>query len=354
MGCLFSFFFRPSASADIVETPRQVFSWEREDRKAIRIEDFILDKLIDQTVIRLPGAVNGQQFIIQNCENCNVFVFDHTGQVQIDDCKNCRIFIGPVRGSIFIRDSTGCTLATICQQFRTRDCHDINVFLSCISQPIIESSHNIKFACLTLNYEQLSSQYQAGGISPWNNNWGNIHDFTKIPDTTNFSLLDENENLLKYLQIPNDPSISHLNITDDRDSSFTPYSYGELFRKRTGERCFVIAFHHQDADSFARALIAANRQSAINFVQSKLYQIDESSAERLFNGNKSYNALIRQGPILGLEFVGDNAVQLCQQTVHNLVTTKFSSIPHFVSQTAADAQEQIDKFYNFASMQMFA
>ena len=27
MGCLFSYFFRPSANADIVETPRQVFSW---------------------------------------------------------------------------------------------------------------------------------------------------------------------------------------------------------------------------------------------------------------------------------------------------------------------------------------
>jgi hypothetical protein len=27
MGCLFSYFFRASASADIVETPRQAFSW---------------------------------------------------------------------------------------------------------------------------------------------------------------------------------------------------------------------------------------------------------------------------------------------------------------------------------------
>ena len=93
--------------------------------------------------------------------------------------------------SIFIRDSTNCVLATVCQQFRTRDCRDIQVFLSCISQPIIESSHNIKFACLTLNYEQLSEQYRTAGISPWNNNWGNIHDFTKIPDMKNYSLFNE-------------------------------------------------------------------------------------------------------------------------------------------------------------------
>lgn len=43
-------------------------SREREDRKAIKKEDFILDHLKDQTIYRLPGSVNGQQFIIQNCE----------------------------------------------------------------------------------------------------------------------------------------------------------------------------------------------------------------------------------------------------------------------------------------------
>ncbi len=39
------------------------FSREREDRQAIKKEDFILDKLKDQTIYRLPGSVNGQQFI---------------------------------------------------------------------------------------------------------------------------------------------------------------------------------------------------------------------------------------------------------------------------------------------------
>ena len=61
--------------------------------------------------------------------------------------------------SIFIRDSTNCVLATVCQQFRTRDCRDLHVYLSCDSQPIIESSHNIKFGCLTFNYNQLVGKH---------------------------------------------------------------------------------------------------------------------------------------------------------------------------------------------------
>lgn len=60
--------------------------------------------------------------------------------------------------SISLRDSTNCVLATVCQQFRTRDCRDSYVYLSCASQPIIESSHNIKFGCLTFNYENLISK----------------------------------------------------------------------------------------------------------------------------------------------------------------------------------------------------
>ncbi|CAF0969963.1 unnamed protein product [Rotaria sordida] len=359
MGCLFSYiasFLGWSGSSDIVEEPppRPVYSWERADRVAIKKEDFILDKLKDQTIFRLPGSVNGQQFIIQNCENCTVYVFDHTGQVQIDDCINCKIFIGPVHGSIFIRDSINCVLATICQQFRTRDCRDTYVYLSCTSQPIIEASHNIKFGCLTFNYQQLADQYKSADINPWNNNWGHIHDFTTIPDGKNYSLLDKNENVFKYLPVPTDPSCSHLNIKDDIDTSITPYTYGELYRHRTEERCLVIFFQDSNADACARALIAMTKQSEIVLVQSKSYKIDETSAERMFGGNRTYTPLVTKGPVIGLEFAGENCISICQQCLNNLLATKYQNLPHFISQSSTDARIQLDKFYNFASMQMFA
>jgi hypothetical protein len=45
------------------------FDRERQDRQAIKKEDFILDKLKDQTIYRLPGSVNGQQFIGKNLKS---------------------------------------------------------------------------------------------------------------------------------------------------------------------------------------------------------------------------------------------------------------------------------------------
>ena len=44
----------------------------------------------------------GEQMIVRNCEDCCIYLFDHTNTVTIDDCKNCKVFVGPtqVRGSI--------------------------------------------------------------------------------------------------------------------------------------------------------------------------------------------------------------------------------------------------------------
>ena len=42
-----------------------------------------------------------------------------------------------------------------CQQFRTRDCQKMDVFLSCVTQPIIEASTNMKFGCFQYYYPEL-------------------------------------------------------------------------------------------------------------------------------------------------------------------------------------------------------
>ena len=53
-----------------------------------------------QVCIKEPGQVNGQMFIIEDCEDCDIYVCDYTAQVQIDYCKNCRIFVGPSESSV--------------------------------------------------------------------------------------------------------------------------------------------------------------------------------------------------------------------------------------------------------------
>ena len=121
----------------------------------------------------------GEQFVIQNCENSNIYLFDHINTVTIDDCKNCKMFIGPTKvhgtliltliywlnksfdlnrkhisqfhdstnyqGAIFLRDCSDCVVVVACGQFRTRDCRNIETFLCCSTQPIIESTVKIRW-----------------------------------------------------------------------------------------------------------------------------------------------------------------------------------------------------------------
>lgn len=59
--------------------------------------------------------------------------------------------------SVFIRDCKNCTVVVACQQFRTRDCSGCTFFLFSSTQPVIESSADLRFACYTLDYFRCQS-----------------------------------------------------------------------------------------------------------------------------------------------------------------------------------------------------
>lgn len=88
----------------------------------------------------------------------------------------------------------------MCQQYRTRDCKRITTFLSCATQPIIESSVNMKFGCISVAYNVLEDQLKAANVSPFVNNWNNVHDFTPIPGELNYTTLKNvSRKLIKLL-----------------------------------------------------------------------------------------------------------------------------------------------------------
>jgi len=63
--------------------------------------------------------------------------------------------IGPTKSSIFIRDCRNCKVAIFCQQLRMRDCHNLEVMLYSQTEPVVESSTNIKFIPMVYEYPEL-------------------------------------------------------------------------------------------------------------------------------------------------------------------------------------------------------
>ena len=62
-----------------------------------------------------PGTINGQQFVIDRCEDCEIYILDECDSLMIDDCVRCKIVVGPTTGSIFMRDCSYCTCVFMCR-----------------------------------------------------------------------------------------------------------------------------------------------------------------------------------------------------------------------------------------------
>lgn len=352
MGCIFSCFRRRSDQQqleNVQEEAPKVYSWDLRDTS--KPEDYMIQDVKGETVGRMPGTVQGQQLLIQNCQDANIYIFDYSATITIDDCTNCNFFIGPVKQSLFIRDCQQCRLVLACQQFRTRDCRHIDAFFLCESQPIIESSSKMRLGCFRFFYPELESQFKASGLSIFNNNWSNIHDFTPVPDEApNFSFLPEDAKVEDFVPLPTVEPFSTVQINLDLAQSVVPQTLGKR-RKPFDESCLIVFFN--DGGSYDRAVTFLDTMRKQNpdclLVQTRELTMQQDAAARVF-ASDSYASAVKQGPVIGIEFCGQEVVRKCQERVVDIMTGTTGLV--FVSQGPASAQRQIDNFFSFADMQM--
>lgn len=329
------------------EEPPKQYSWDK--REKVDPKDYMLDGLKDSTLGRLPGKLNGQQFVIQNCENCNIFVFDHSATITIDDCVNCRIVLGPVKGSVFFRDCKDIKCVVACQQFRTRDCKKMEVFLCCATQPIIESSTGMKFGCFQYYYPDLAFHFKDAGLSIFNNNWSNIHDFTPVSGETNWSLLPEETVVLDHVPPPDPESeFKSVRISADLDRSIVPMTKGGR-RKESDESCLFVFFAGDYTIANARKLIDEATRKGFVLIQTKEVSMRPEDVNRVFQNNaEGLVDCITKGPVIALELNGDGVVEACK----NIAGEVFSGTKVFVSDNKNTSSRDVDNFFNFADMQM--
>ena len=152
----------------------------QEPVKPVKVElaDITVSKQNGTKVIKGPGSIRGNQFIIEECTDCDIYVLDLTATITIDLCVNCRIFIGPCESSIFVRDCKDCTFSLACQQYRCVRCERCDTLLMCTTAPVVESSKGLRFGCWRAQYFDLKEQLDAANLNVYQNKWSEIYDFT--------------------------------------------------------------------------------------------------------------------------------------------------------------------------------
>uniref|UniRef100_A0A8C0A9Z5 Protein XRP2 n=1 Tax=Bos mutus grunniens TaxID=30521 RepID=A0A8C0A9Z5_BOSMU len=317
MGCFFSKrrkAEKESQPEDEEVQPKQ-YSWDQ--REKVDLKDYMFSGLKDVTVGRLPGKVAGQQFLIQDC-------------------------------SVFFRNCRDCKCALACQQFRVRDCRKLEVFLCCATQPIIESSTNIKFSCFQWYYPELAFQFKDAGLSIFNNTWSSIHDFTPVSGEHNWSLLPEDAVVQDHVPLPTTEELKAVRVSTEASRSIVPVSRGQR-QKSSDESCLVVLFAGDYTIANARKLIDEMVAKGFFLVQTKEVSMKAEDAQRVFHEKApDFLPLLNKGPVIALEFNGDGAVEGCQL----IVNETFKGTKIFVSESKETAPGDVDSFYNFADIQM--
>ncbi|KAH9506666.1 Protein Xrp2 [Dermatophagoides farinae] len=223
MGCLMSKKSQQLANNQQWTTTDKTYSWSNRDRS--HLMNYLIENESNSIQIRLPGEIGGEQFIIQNCNDSTICLYDYSNTVTIDDCRNCTFFIGPVIGSIVIRNCQDCRLMSASQQFRTRDCKRLDLYIFCATQPAIESCHNLVFSCFTANYKGLQEQFEKTNLQIYNNKWFNVYDFS-IDNRDKHWTIDSSNNKLNesFCSIPLDNN--QLNLSFNPLTSLVPITEG--------------------------------------------------------------------------------------------------------------------------------
>eukprot|EP00038_Savillea_parva_P029611 m.72201 g.72201 ORF g.72201 m.72201 type:complete len:349 (+) comp8768_c0_seq1:93-1139(+) len=285
------------------------YSWDK--REEVDPKNFTVKGLKKESVARAPGSLDGSTFVIADCHDADIYVFDHMASVTVDDCVNCTIFLGPIKGSVFVRDCTNCRVVVACQQFRTRDCVDCDVLLHVGSVPIIESTKGITFGCFRGSYFQLTKQFKSAELSPYNNYWHQIHDFTKSADGLNYTLSGPTPPWLEPFLERRPPDVTNVQVDVDPFNATVPITAGPTVA--SDDRALALTLSSKDAKALVRAAVGESGQggqSSNNTVllSTNEVKLSESDVERLVTSPTAsdFKQEALSTPVIGLVFSGTN------------------------------------------------
>ena len=111
--------------------------------------------------------------------------------------------------------------------FRLRDCLKIDMWLCVNSQPIIESSSGVTVGCFQYWYNDLPDHMASASLTPWNNYWSQIYDFSPVQGENNWRKAGRMFKVEDYLPLPEDMEvIKELGVSNDRHKSVVPLTIG--------------------------------------------------------------------------------------------------------------------------------
>ncbi|XP_070707935.1 tubulin-specific chaperone C [Pempheris klunzingeri] len=121
--------------------------------------------------------IHKQDVLLTHLTNCKVRLFGSPSTLHLKHIDSCEILCGPVSSSVFVDQCRNSTLAFPCQQLRTHNTVDTQVYVHVTSRAIIEDCHGVSFAPFSWSYPTLEEDFTVSGLDQDRNNWSQVDDF---------------------------------------------------------------------------------------------------------------------------------------------------------------------------------
>ncbi|KAK9809780.1 hypothetical protein WJX73_005743 [Symbiochloris irregularis] len=143
-----------------------------------------------QTIVKENGSVSGENVVIKDLEDCEVYILDFSSLVEVTDCTRCKIFIGPVDGSAIFQGVTSSAIAVAAQRFQVKNSQDLDIGLYCATKPEVESCSDIRISCWMGAYPGLNSNFQQAHLDPKANQYHQAFDLGGDDFGAGFTLVE--------------------------------------------------------------------------------------------------------------------------------------------------------------------
>ncbi|KAG9267924.1 tubulin-specific chaperone C [Astyanax mexicanus] len=155
----------------------------------------------NEVLIRRSDEIQQRDVLLSHLTNCKVRLFGSPSTLHIKNIQNCQILSGPVSSSVFIDECSGSILGFACQQLRTHNTTDSQIYLHVTSRAIIEDCQGVQFAPFSWTYEGMDNDFTISGLDPNRNNWSQVDDFNWLAagmPSPNWNVIPEAERISSW------------------------------------------------------------------------------------------------------------------------------------------------------------
>uniref|UniRef100_A0A087YRB8 Tubulin-specific chaperone C n=2 Tax=Poecilia formosa TaxID=48698 RepID=A0A087YRB8_POEFO len=131
----------------------------------------------NESLTMTSEEIQSRDVLLTHLTNCKVRLYGSPSTLHLKHITACEVLCGPVATSVFVDHCSNSVLGLACQQLRTHNTTDTQVYLHVTSRAIIEDCRGVSFAPFCWSYPTLDQDFAASGLDQDRNNWSQVDDF---------------------------------------------------------------------------------------------------------------------------------------------------------------------------------